>query len=209
MRLAELRELAFDTARDFYSIGKLTRFEMLFRDYLNNDIDWPKYKPHDVVALRERLNLTQEALALLLKVSIKTVLRWETEGEEVPSTACIALCILDKLGDGVFDLMKEDVPNFILMQTLRDEPSNLTAGITDSLYNLSLREEQKIPAPFDQTAVQELRNRLRMSRREFAELLEISPSTVDKWESGAIKPKGPSLTVMKILWMKGKEALPK
>lgn len=209
MRLAELRELTFDNARDYYGIGKLTRFEMLFRDYLNNDIDWPKYEPHDVVALRERLNLTQEALAVLLKVSIKTVLRWETEGEEIPSTGCIALCILDKLGDGVFDLMKEDVPNYVLMQALRDEPSNLTAGITDSLYNLSLREEQTVPNPFDKAAVQELRSRLRMSRREFAELLEISPSTVDKWENGAVKPKGPSLTVMKILWLKGKEALPK
>ena len=209
MRLAELKKLTFNTARDYYGVGKLTRFEMLFRDYLNQEIDWPKYKPQDIVGLRQKLNLTQEALAVLLKVSPKTVLRWETDAEEIPSTACIALCIIDKLGDGIFDLMKDDAAGYTLLQTLKDRPSDLTAGFADSLYNLTLREQQVLPEPFDNKVVQELRSRLRMSVREFAELLDISPSTVNKWESGAVTPKGPSLTVMKILWTKGKEALPK
>ena len=170
---------------------------------------FPHYAPEDVIALREKLNLTQEALAVLLRVSPKTVLRWETKGEEIPSTACIALCILDKLGDGVFDLMRDDAGSYTLIESLKEQKSDLTAGINDSLYNLSLRDKQILPEPFDKTAVQELRSRLRMSRREFADLLEVSPSTVDKWESGAVVPKGPSLTVMKILWLKGTEALPK
>ena len=209
MRLAELKKLAFNDARDYYSVGKITRFEMLFRDYLNQEIDWPHYAPEDVIALREKLNLTQEALAVLLRVSPKTVLRWETKGEEIPSTACIALCILDKLGDGVFDLMRDDAGSYTLIESLKEQKSDLTAGINDSLYNLSLRDKQILPEPFDKAAVQELRSRLRMSRRELADLLEVSPSTVDKWESGAVTPKGPSLTVIKILWLKGKEALPK
>ena len=96
-----------------------------------------------------------------------------------------------------------------LIESLKEQKSDLTAGINDSLYNLSLRDKQILPEPFDKAAVQELRSRLRMSRREFADLLEVSPSTVDKWESGAVTPKGPSLTVMKILWLKGKDALPK
>jgi len=47
-----------------------------------------------------------------------------------------------------------------------------------------------------------------MTRGEFAKLLGVAQSTTDKWENGSIQPKGPALTVLKILWTKGINALP-
>ncbi|WP_443743200.1 helix-turn-helix domain-containing protein, partial [Sutterella sp.] len=74
----------------------------MFRDYLNGEIDWPHYRGEDIVRLRERLNLTQEALGELLRVRPETVRRWETENVPVGGVTDIALCALDKLGAGVF-----------------------------------------------------------------------------------------------------------
>ena len=89
----------------------------MFRDYLNGQIDWPLFKPSDVVSLREKHNLTQEALGELLRVSPKTVLRWETEGETIPNTARIALCAIAKLGPGIFELMNPEIAQYDLMAT--------------------------------------------------------------------------------------------
>lgn len=113
-------------SRDDYAVGKLTRFEMMFRDYLNGQIDWPLFKPSDIVSLREKHNLTQEALGELLRVSPKTVLRWETEGETLPNTARIALCAIAKLGPGIFELMNPEIAQYDLMAT---------SGRSDDLVN--------------------------------------------------------------------------
>lgn len=207
MRLAELKNLSYDTARDYYGVGRITRFEMLLRDLLNHDLSWPDYSPEAIVALRERFNLTQEGLAVLLRVSPKTIIRWETEGEEIPGMACIALCILDRLGDGIFDLMREGDGRFTLLESLKSDPRNLTPAIADTLYNLSLQVMRTPPDPFDKDAVLELQRRLKLSRREFAEMLDVSRSTIDKWESGEITPKGPALTLMKLLWATDKDIL--
>lgn len=102
MRLSALKSLTTEECRRRLAAGQITRFQSMFRDYLNGEISWPQYCGPDVASLRERLNLTQEALAALLKVSPKTVFRWEAEAETIQPNYCIALCMLDKLGEGVF-----------------------------------------------------------------------------------------------------------
>lgn len=208
MKLSVIKKLSSTDCRTRYDRGELTRFEVMFRDYLTGEIDWPEYTANDIVALRNKLNLTQEALALLLKVSPKTVMRWENEGEEIPRTACLALCAVSKLGNAVFDLMNPNVSQFSLIAT--SDPVDICMNDLAESSRWSLSAQQTIlqaPDPFDKQAVAVLRARLNLTRREFAKLLDVSQSTSDKWESGAVIPKGPALTVLKILWVKGISAL--
>ena len=207
MRLSELKALSREESQEGYARGNLTRFSFMFRDYLNGEKAWPVYQPADIAALRERLNLTQEALAVLLQVSAKTVMRWESAEDLVPGTAQTALCTLDKLGDGIFDLMDTKYTQFKLMVTSGEE-QNLTKDTEDAAYNLSASRRQSAPPEnFDKAALTAVRERLNVSRREFAQLLGVSPSTTDKWESGSVIPKGPALRLLQILWMHGSKPL--
>ena len=209
MRLSALKQLSTEECRRRLAAGQITRFQAMFRDYLNGEISWPHYCGPDVAALRERLNLTQEALAALLKVSPKTIFRWESEAEALQPNYCIALCMLDKLGDGVLTLMDQHQKHFTL-EAAPERRDNLTEDLADSVrYNLEAnRREPGIPEPFDGKAVAELRRRLGLTRRGLAEELSVSPSTVDKWEQGDVALRGPALTILKILWQQGLKALP-
>lgn len=211
MQLSKLKALSSGECWNAYIVGKLTRFECMFRDFLSGEIDWPQYTAADVVALRKRRHLTQEGLAALLKVSPKSVVRWETDGEAIPSPILIALCAIDKLGDKVFDLM-QGTSSFAQHEKTRLPTLDLVKGVEST--NIGIEQERRrlasdIPNPFDNQAIKELRARLRLTKRAFAEALGVSPSTVDKWESGAVIPQGSALTLLKILWQQGIEALPK
>lgn len=209
MQLSKLKALSSGECWNDYIVGKLTRFECMFRDFLSGEINWPQYRPEDLVALRKRRHLTQEGLAALLKVSPKSVVRWETEGEIIPSPVHIALCAVDKLGDGVFDLMDGE-SSFARCEKSHQMPSDLIK--TEARFDVE-RERKRlasdIPSPFSNEAIKELRARLRLTKRAFAEALGVSPSTVDKWESGAVTPQGSALTLLKILWQQGLQAIPK
>lgn len=209
MRLSALKSLTTEECRRRLAAGQITRFQSMFRAYLNGEISWPQYCGPDVASLRERLNLTQEALAALLKVSPKTVFRWEAEAETIQPNYCIALCMLDKLGEGVFTLMDEHQKHFTL-EAAPERRDNLTGDLADSVrYNLEAnRRDAGFPDPFDGKAVAELRRRLGLTRRGLAEELSVSPSTVDKWEQGDVALRGPALTILKILWHQGLKALP-
>lgn len=211
MQLSKLRALSSNACWNDYVVGKLTRFECMFRDFLSGEIDWPQYQPADVVALRKRHHLTQEGLAALLRVSPKSVMRWETAGEAIPTPVHIALCAIDRLGDGVFDLMKGE-SSFVRCEKSHQTTSGLVKGSEFVRFDVE-RERRRlasdVPSPFTHESVKELRARLRLTKRAFAEALGVSPSTVDKWESGAVVPQGSAQTLLKILWQQGLQALPK
>lgn len=206
MKLSDLKALSTYQCREMLRTGKLTAFECMFHDYLNRDIDWPKFAAEDIVRVRQQLNLTQEGLAELLKVSPKTVLRWETQGEDVPNTVNIALCVISKLGKDVFALMASDRKHFRLVVD-EDSDEAITDGVDDPRYNLRAKIAfDQVPENFDAERVAELRARLRMNRREFAEFLGISLSTAVNWENGSVVPKGSSLALLKALWIHGRKA---
>ncbi len=210
MQLSKLKSLSADECWQGYLMGKVTHFDCMFRDYLTGRIEWPEYGPDAIVKIRERFDLTQEALAALLGVSPKSVLRWETAGESIPTPTRIALCVLDRLGDGVFDLMKGERSLIDFSRSLSGD-RDLTRGPGSAVYNFEQQRQKTnshIPERFDQHAVADLQNRLRMNRREFAEALGVSQSTIDKWKSGAVEPSGSALTLLKILWQQGAAALP-
>ena len=64
------------------------------------------------------------------------------------------------------------------------------------------------PAPrYTGEMVRDLRNRLNITQVALASVLNTSPSTVQKWETGAKKPGGPSCKLLQVLDKKGIEAL--
>lgn len=55
--------------------------------------------------------------------------------------------------------------------------------------------------------IKALRQRAHVSQAVFAAVLNISPSTVQKWEIGDKKPSGPSLKLLNLIERKGLEAV--
>jgi putative transcriptional regulator len=55
--------------------------------------------------------------------------------------------------------------------------------------------------------IRRLRTRYKASQAVFAAFLNMSPSTVQKWEQGQKKPNGPSLKLLNLIDVHGLEAL--
>lgn len=66
-----------------------------------------------------------------------------------------------------------------------------------------------IPAVKDLSArqIRELRNRVRVSQGVFAALLNVNPSTVQKWEQGIVRPQNAALRLLNIIDSKGIDVL--
>lgn len=210
MQLAKLKNLSRNQCREALLSGRVTEFEYMLHEYLTGEISWPVYRGKDVATLREKLNLTQKGLALLMGVSWKTVLAWENDGAEeaLPSTVCITLCLISKLGADIFKLMRTDEPHFSLISRNTSVMSPASDMSEAADYCLSaMREQQKVPDTFKAEQVQTLITRLGVSRAELARTLDVSLSTVNKWASGAVEPKGSALVLLKVLWMHGFKAL--
>ncbi len=208
MQMSRLQAMSVSDCWHDYALGKLTRFECLFRDFLMDEISWPQYGAAEIIRLRERHSLTQEALGRLLGVSAKTVLRWETEGETVPQPVHIALAALDRMGEGIFELMS-GTGSFRELESSLSPAPGLVRGFETGRRPAPSPEEASVPETFTGQTVRELRARLRMSVRDFAAALGVATSTVSKWESGEMLPRGASLTLMQILWQHGSTVLPK
>lgn len=73
-------------------------------------------------------------------------------------------------------------------------------GEFDALCQLDVHE---IPPQ----AIKSLREQARVSQAVFAAVLNISVSTVQKWEIGDKKPSGPSLKLLNLIERKGLEAV--
>jgi putative transcriptional regulator len=63
------------------------------------------------------------------------------------------------------------------------------------------------PAPLEPKEIKKIRRSLKLSQPVFARYLNISESTIEKWETGAKKPSGPSLKLLTIVQKHGLEIL--
>ena len=64
------------------------------------------------------------------------------------------------------------------------------------------KKEYILPDTIDSEMMKILRKRLKMSQRDFSELLHVSKSTVERWESGKAVIQGPVVFLVKLLWEK-------
>ncbi len=70
----------------------------------------------------------------------------------------------------------------------------------DALCNLQAK-------PISPIKIKQLREKEQVSQAVFAAILNISVSTIQKWELGDKKPSGPSLKLLNILERKGLQAV--
>ena len=70
-------------------------------------------------------------------------------------------------------------------------------------------EELDIPAVKELSAkqIRDLRHRVRVSQGVFAALLNVNPSTVQKWEQGKVRPQSAALRLLNIIDAKGIDVL--
>ena len=82
------------------------------------------------------------------------------------------------------------------------------AGVMDAV---TLREFDALCLPpvkdYSAAQIKRLRQRSKASQAVFAAWLNTSASTVQKWEQGQKRPKGPSLKLLSLVDRKGLEAL--
>ena len=82
------------------------------------------------------------------------------------------------------------------------------AGVMDEV---TLKEFDALCLPpvkeYSAVQIQRIRKRCKASQGVFAAYLNISVSTVQKWERGAKKPNGPSLKLLNLVDRKGLEVL--
>src|SRR3989304_2137973 len=94
-----------------------------------------------IEGIRKSLGLSQEALARLLGVSVRTIVRWEKEGDQPPPLELERIDLLRELVETALDIMDErDVENWFA------KPKEFLAGRRplDILYSfrgiLQIRE---------------------------------------------------------------------
>ena len=93
----ELITAAHQMAKGLHKIGLIDKNEMaVFNAICIKPV--PKYPPKKIKALRERLNISQSALATIINASPSAVRKWEV-GEKNPSGPSLKLLnILDTKG---------------------------------------------------------------------------------------------------------------
>ena len=64
-----------------------------------------------------------------------------------------------------------------------------------------------VPEPLEPKQIKKLRERAHMSQPVFARYLNISESTVEKWETGAKRPSGPALKLLSVVQKHGLDVL--
>jgi putative transcriptional regulator len=96
-----------------------------------------------------------------------------------------------------------------ILKTVHDTARGLhKAGAMDAV---TLREFDVLclppVKPLSAAQIKRIRQRSKASQAVFAAYLNTSPSTVQKWETGAKSPSGPSLKLLHLVRDKGLEAL--
>jgi len=96
-----------------------------------------------------------------------------------------------------------------ILETVHESAKDLhAAGV---MKETTLREFDALCLPpvkeFSALEIKRIRTRVKASQGVFAAYLNISKSTVQKWEQGAKKPNGPSLKLLNLVAEKGLEVL--
>ena len=96
-----------------------------------------------------------------------------------------------------------------ILEVVHDSAKELhEAGL---MKDVTLREFDALCLPpvkeFTATQIKRIRTQAKASQGVFAEYLNISKSTIQKWEQGKKKPNGPSLKLLNLVAEKGLEVL--
>ena len=88
-------------------------------------------------------------------------------------------------------------PLYNILQTGLEETISWAQGDTElRVTTLAIPDP---PPPYDATRVAALRQRLRLSQTGFAQLLNVSPKTVQSWEQGARTPSHAAARLLQLI----------
>ena len=182
------------------------------------------YDAKEVQRVRNAVHLTQWQLGKLTGYGESAVRSWEDESENgcpVPMKAYLGLTFLDHFREQIIEIAT--APHGRRMYCLQDpeilitdhahpqapisaeEPAPL---VTDPAFNLTdaQRAASDLP-PFSFAAVKALCENHNITRKKLADMVGVSPSSVDRWYHGKIPTTGPALKLLKILLRDGPTAL--
>lgn len=100
-------------------------------------------------------------------------------------------------------------PQSRLLEAVQESSADLARlGFIDKRKQQQIEVLCMQPIPtYDRERIRALRERLQLSQTVLASVLNASPSSVRKWESGEKRPSGPSLKLLALLERKGLEAI--
>ena len=94
---------------------------------------------------------------------------------------------------------KNSIPNY----HLRRQRARLHQATVAELEQLDIPEAKM----FSPKQIKQIRDKVRVSQGVFAALLNVNPSTVQKWEQGKVKPQNAALRLLNIIDAKGIDIL--
>lgn len=95
---SRILEEVYESAKGLHSIGLIDKKRMLEYEALYCANQVPQYTGESVKALRDRLNVSQAALAIMINTSASTVRSWEAGTKKPGGPSCKLLDILDRKG---------------------------------------------------------------------------------------------------------------
>lgn len=182
-----------------YREGLLTWDDVSLYDLHHHICYWPQLTGDDVKAFRKEEHLTQFELATIIGIDKSTVVRWEQSSDPLSSLANTAMNILKKERFNIIRCVKinpDYAPEYedALADSDDDSEANTFHFVQPML--LSQNEQKKLLSDSivnDVTSldIRKLRAQLKLNRKEFAQLMRVSVSAVDKWERNLTNIPGP------------------
>lgn len=188
--------------------------ELCLYDFYHRHCYWPDFTGKDVKRLRDNQNLSQAELALILGLDKSTIVRWEKMDDNLPSLVKVLLAIMTQ--NGAIHLAKWasktkeaekqhtgsnmyyfQQPSSEAFEFDKDVPEcipEVEADIESYINNRLLSTDDVTPLE-----IVKLRLKLKMSRHEFAKFMNVSISTVDKWETNKAKISGTAKVIFRLL----------
>jgi putative transcriptional regulator len=103
------------------------------------------------------------------------------------------------------------------MKKYKSSASEAIHSIAADLHTIGVIDEKELhgftqrclatPPRLEPQQIRGLRSKTGVSQVEFARLLNVTESTVSKWERGEKRPSGPTLRLLQIVAVKGVEIL--
>ena len=210
MQLGQLKNLSYEQVKKLYESNRISKVDWDLYCIYRGDMTWPIWKGARVAQFREIHHLTQFELACILNIDAATIARWESHPNElIPILGCIAMTHVNLFWPEARQMMMDSKAK-TLTSSIRAKHQKENAKVSlyqhtlcyycDQFESVGLLVE-KIGkrAPIDAERIISLRSKLVMTREEFADFLDTSVSTIDKWETNKSLPTGPANMLLRLL----------
>lgn len=201
MQLPKTKKSRNGQVKKLTDIEKLAASDVTLFLISRGDLIWPQWNGNAIHSFRTRFGFTQSELAAVLQVDQSTIVRWEKQGDElIPPLAQMAMTLIKRFWPDVDEVMIRSDGGTENDIKLENDVITDTEGYSDSSDIAQILMRDRIDrSTVSKERIIRLRKELSMSREEFAEFLDVSVSTINKWETGKAIPLGPANTLLLLL----------